>query len=705
MLASVRHPFGNPANRSDNENRDYNSLWKPQNSNPAFLAHFSAPAADTRLFLALLAGMLCILWGTCCSFELSRWPGKTRRTHASWARWLWRELAHPPANLSTTRGLRHGRQLRYCVVKPPPPPTSHTLNDTHSDGSKSILRHGMRLARWIEATVTLQVGGMLEALYLTGLVWYWLATRQQPPSSDPSPWAHDGSSRAHGQALDPCSMSGQAPPPTSSDYKLEGTVMGMFLAWHIVRATAAFCWRRRAVVYWRTRLLLSALCRTCGWSCKVAAHKFKKCKRKTGAMNASVMTRRRTTPTSAARPRSRNPKRGDHHFDVAGGVSKSYLVRPVVSAEHYISREAHFASIAAATAAAAAAATAAASQPPQGQALLDDQRGQHVRRWWRVLRMTCYLVLVCCIAVCVTAQGTHSTSVSWRPSSPWAGIKIGQARLPGPGTPRDWDFDAALSLEGDHHYEMQHQEDHGEPPELESASESESEGWRDKVGTIIPRWDAGLDEHQSAGWAAAEKSLKCYKDGPKNGHGGQRKSNKKSTKNTVETLPATLNLDFHASSKFQGSRTGYHYKVGQPGLGYYKHDGQGHGGDEEQRNAREKAAAFNYELRQAASTLPPPAAPPERRTRRARNQDGTRRGNAKPQGMGGVAFPAVSTLASSWWKSHGLWAIDTTNPNSFDAGRRKVLRRSKANVVLLQEAKLKTKEEIDAAKRAARRDG
>ena len=55
-------------------------------------------------------------------------------------------------------------------------------------------------------------------------------------------------------------------------------------------------------------------------------------------------------------------------------------------------------------------------------------------------------------------------------------------------------------------------------------------------------------------------------------------------------------------------------------------------------------------------------------------------------------------VENSW-----VMAIDTTNPNSFDAGRRRVLRHSKADAVVMQETKLNFRDEIAAAKRAARR--
>ena len=70
-----------------------------------------------------------------------------------------------------------------------------------------------------------------------------------------------------------------------------------------------------------------------------------------------------------------------------------------------------------------------------------------------------------------------------------------------------------------------------------------------------------------------------------------------------------------------------------------------------------------------------------------------------------LSFAATTTLADEGWRSCGLWAIDATNPNTFDAARRKILRHSKANAVIMQETRLKSSDEIAAAKRAAKREG
>ena len=53
----------------------------------------------------------------------------------------------------------------------------------------------------------------------------------------------------------------------------------------------------------------------------------------------------------------------------------------------------------------------------------------------------------------------------------------------------------------------------------------------------------------------------------------------------------------------------------------------------------------------------------------------------------------------------GLWAIDTHNPNSFDACVSNTLLRSKADAVALQETRLKTDAEIVSAKARAKRSG
>jgi hypothetical protein len=48
---------------------------------------------------------------------------------------------------------------------------------------------------------------------------------------------------------------------------------------------------------------------------------------------------------------------------------------------------------------------------------------------------------------------------------------------------------------------------------------------------------------------------------------------------------------------------------------------------------------------------------------------------------------ADTLLGSRWWKDHGLWAIDSSNPNSWTSARKNILMRSAADATLIQETK------------------
>ena len=296
----------------------------------------------------------------------------------------------------------------------------------------------------------------------------------------------------------------------------------------------------------------------------------------------------------------------------------------------------------------------------------------------------------------------------WRPSSPMAGICIGQAATPGPSHDDVFDdLDAAIGFADDYREEIERlgkENKHLEGPP-DGAEEAQPD--TDCGGAIIPRHDIGFTEQQCAEWAAAESSLNCsFKStkAPANGYKGKGKGKKKG-KEMHEALPDTLHLVFHACKKFHGSKSDYHFKSGSLGTGYYK-DGAGfEGTNDVQRALEEKAAAFKYELKNASAHLPPAVETRQTRARRARDNKGARPKKKKQQETSEVVFGATSTLGNSWWKKHGWFAIDTSNPNSFDSGRRKILKRSKADAVLLQETKLKNKEELESAKRVAKQMG
>ena len=72
------------------------------------------------------------------------------------------------------------------------------------------------------------------------------------------------------------------------------------------------------------------------------------------------------------------------------------------------------------------------------------------------------------------------------------------------------DIDAELHDEEEHFALMEPPTEDDEMPELAQGRNADEGKNEQTNGTIIPRWDVGLDEDQRTAWAEAEKSLKCY---------------------------------------------------------------------------------------------------------------------------------------------------------------------------------------------------
>ena len=98
------------------------------------------------------------------------------------------------------------------------------------------------------------------------------------------------------------------------------------------------------------------------------------------------------------------------------------------------------------------------------------------------------------------------------------------------------------------------------------------------------------------------------------------------------------------------------------------------------------------------------------RARRGRHSNGARKKRqsrlAKLAALViGPLLTATTQLSDAVWKDTGMWAIDTANTNCLESARDKVLPRSKADIQLLQETKVRTKQEAEAAVRGLRREG
>ena len=96
--------------------------------------------------------------------------------------------------------------------------------------------------------------------------------------------------------------------------------------------------------------------------------------------------------------------------------------------------------------------------------------------------------------------------------------------------------------------------------------------------------------------------------------------------------------------------------------------------------------------------------------RRKRNEQGKRlRQNGRLKKLLAAAVApivlATTTLADAWWREAGLWAIDTSNANCFDTAHTNILGRSKADIVMVQEHRLKTSSEAATATKRARTAG
>ena len=464
----------------------------------------------------------------------------------------------------------------------------------------------------------------------------------------------------------------------------------------------------------------------------------KRYKRKRGRL------RRAKSETARATTR----KRGDCHFHQAGGASGSfllfkeaappYLARPASRASPVRGDEHKGAMHLEPPRASAVEATASETQP---------LRTPRRRTKWGTLRRHLKLAMLVAVALYgppstqSTAEGSHSKvsrsvdvptaglchdpaarnltgthgfgspkrchlEASWRPSSPWAGIRVGQAPRPGPANGSEFDeIDAAILEHNSYQQELQQEDECMEPPGLMSDSDSDDEDNKTGKGEIIPRWDVGLNEKQREEWAAAEKSLKCSQGKPASGDARGKTKGKGKGKDSPLELPSALDGDFCASKAYQGAREGYEFCTSGKGIGYHKKGTDRKTPNDEQRDKDERKSAFEYDLKVATSSQTPAEMSTTTRARRPRNGNGSRsKKEAKVNGEE-ITFAATTTLADQWWKKHGLWAIDSSNPNAFDAARRKILRRSKASAVMLQETRLKTKDEIAAAKRAARREG
>ena len=217
--------------------------------------------------------------------------------------------------------------------------------------------------------------------------------------------------------------------------------------------------------------------------------------------------------------------------------------------------------------------------------------------------------------------------------------------------------------------------------------------------TVIPPWDARLPEDQIDAWRTAELQLGT-KRSVKSWLAAKRKQGAMKT-TSAPPQPPQEGTDYVQATAFTGSLPGFYYGSVNDSLGYH----------------RDSRATVVRQLCLADELLdqdtPAVASVPTRATRRKRDSNGTRlRGKSRRwtslrQDDAALEFlkgPGASEIGTRQPRKSGLWSIDTTNSNAWSTGKRQVLSRTSADVVLMQETKQRANR-IDTARRQADRLG
>ncbi len=295
--------------------------------------------------------------------------------------------------------------------------------------------------------------------------------------------------------------------------------------------------------------------------------------------------------------------------------------------------------------------------------------------------------------------------------------RIGEAANPGPLPVTTFD-----DQDGDADWDDVHDSQHGhsahlpfdEPPADVVCPFAEPPS-ADPVGT---------QGHDSAMHDADISTCSHRRDGhDADGHHGESRGLRERGADGRYFLPATT---------FHGAVDGWVFKLGGAGLGYYREHGavtirlaehcprppprrvillaDALGiaeGDARRRDTcgyghdRRYCDAINARLDDAvgiAATRRRPRATPRRRPPRRRRR------RALPAAAPPPVVVADFAADSTWHRDNGLWAIDTANPNSWD-GAKRYIEASAADVVAIQEIKLREGEPILTAQGVARRMG
>ena len=230
--------------------------------------------------------------------------------------------------------------------------------------------------------------------------------------------------------------------------------------------------------------------------------------------------------------------------------------------------------------------------------------------------------------------------------------------------------------------------------------------------------DWKLSDSQLERWQGLEHALGIKDSKPK-------ASAKKRKVEPAAKLPTDLHPDYHAAKSFQGEWAGMAFKNGEHGMGYYA----------DAKAATTTVITLDELIPEAASECHEPAStsvsvnalhaaiplynicsgPPSKAVgpskkssygaRQQYNKQGRRR-RPKSRTVSQVsplpAFSGDTLWGDNSWQKHGLWALDTCNPNHWSAAKDKALNRSAADIMCIQELKQSGKDCLDTIGSQAR---